>query len=128
MDAAGVKAGMIIGELGAGRGRFTVHLARRVGPKGKILANDIDAEGLAYLRERCKRAGIDNPNPQRRNVTPQLLRHTFAHHYLKHEGEIQTLAYILGHSSVSTTYSAYQLPSQEGIAGEYRKIVQEMEM
>jgi ubiquinone/menaquinone biosynthesis C-methylase UbiE len=60
MDAAGIYPGMIIGEVGAGRGRFTLHLARRVGTKGKILANDIDAEGLAYLRERCKRDGINN--------------------------------------------------------------------
>jgi integrase len=75
-----------------------------------------------------KRAGIKNPNPQRRNITPQLLRHTFAHHYLRHEGEIQRLAYILGHSSVSTTYSAYGRPSQEGIVGEYEGIVQEMEV
>ncbi len=60
MDAAGIKPGMIIGEVGAGRGRFTMHLARRVGTEGKILANDIDADGLAYLRERCQRAGISN--------------------------------------------------------------------
>ena len=60
MDAAGIEPGMIIGEVGAGRGRFTVHLARRVGEEGKILANDIDAEGLAYLRERCLKAGINN--------------------------------------------------------------------
>lgn len=60
MDAAGIKPGMIIGEVGAGRGRFTMFLAKRVGEKGKILANDIDAEGLAYLRERCQRADIIN--------------------------------------------------------------------
>ena len=60
MDAAGIAPGMIIGEVGAGRGRFTMHLARRVGAKGKILANDIDTEGLAYLRDRCKRAGVTN--------------------------------------------------------------------
>ena len=60
MDAAGIKPGMIIGEVGAGQGRFTMHLARRVGAKGKILANDIDEEALAYLRERCQKAGITN--------------------------------------------------------------------
>lgn len=60
MDAAGIKPGMIIGEVGAGRGRFTMHLARRVRTEGKILANDIDAEGLAFLTERCQRAGIHN--------------------------------------------------------------------
>jgi ubiquinone/menaquinone biosynthesis C-methylase UbiE len=60
MDAAGVSEGMVVGEVGAGRGRFTLPLARRVGPTGKILANDIDAEGLAFVRERCSRAGLDN--------------------------------------------------------------------
>lgn len=60
MDAAGIKPGMVIGEVGAGRGRFTMFLAKRVGEKGKILANDIDADGLAYLRERCQKAGINN--------------------------------------------------------------------
>jgi ubiquinone/menaquinone biosynthesis C-methylase UbiE len=60
MDAAGVSEGMVVGEVGAGKGRFTLHLARRVGPTGKILANDIDAEGLEFLRGRCSRAGLDN--------------------------------------------------------------------
>jgi SAM-dependent methyltransferase len=60
MDAAGIKPGMIIGEVGAGRGRFTVHLARRVGEDGKILANDIDADALAYLKDRCQKEGITN--------------------------------------------------------------------
>jgi len=60
MDAAGIKPGMVVGEVGAGSGRFTVHLARRVGPAGKILANDINPKGLDVLRERCRKAGIDN--------------------------------------------------------------------
>jgi SAM-dependent methyltransferase len=60
LDAAGIEPGMIVGEVGAGRGRFTMHLARRVGPNGKILANDIDAEALTYLSERCQTAGIRN--------------------------------------------------------------------
>lgn len=60
MDAAGIKPGMIIGEVGAGRGRFTMHLARRVGKKGMVLANDIDADALDYLRERCRRSRITN--------------------------------------------------------------------
>lgn len=60
LDAAGIKSGMTIGEVGAGHGRFTVHLARRVGNQGKILANDINAESLSYLRERCLREGIKN--------------------------------------------------------------------
>ena len=60
MKAIGVRPGMTIGEIGAGRGRYTVHLARGVGEKGKILANDIDTNALSILRERCKRDNIGN--------------------------------------------------------------------
>jgi ubiquinone/menaquinone biosynthesis C-methylase UbiE len=51
---------MIIGEIGAGRGRYTVHLAGRVGPSGKVYANDIDAKALAYLAGRCRVSRIEN--------------------------------------------------------------------
>jgi len=60
MDAIGVKPGMVIGEVGAGQGRFTVRLAHRVGPTGKVYANDIDEKALAYLNERCEKDGIQN--------------------------------------------------------------------
>ncbi|MFC1725712.1 class I SAM-dependent methyltransferase [candidate division KSB1 bacterium] len=60
MDAIGVKPGMVIGELGVGKGRYTVHLARRVGDEGKIYANDIDEGSLEYLKERCRRNNIRN--------------------------------------------------------------------
>jgi ubiquinone/menaquinone biosynthesis C-methylase UbiE len=60
MDAVGIKPGMVIGEVGAGRGRYTIFLAKRVGDTGKIYANDINASALAYLRERCERDGITN--------------------------------------------------------------------
>jgi precorrin-6B methylase 2 len=60
MAAIGVKAGMVIGEVGAGQGRFTVHLARKVGESGKIYANDIDESSLEHLRDRCKRIGLNN--------------------------------------------------------------------
>lgn len=60
LEAVGVRPGMVIGEVGAGRGRYTVHLARKTGPEGRVYANDIDAGSLAYLRERCQRDGIAN--------------------------------------------------------------------
>lgn len=60
MEAVGIKAGMVIGEVGAGRGRYTVHLASRVGETGKIFANDINARSLSYLRDRCQREGLTN--------------------------------------------------------------------
>jgi len=60
MDSIGVQPGMMVAEVGAGRGRYVVHMAKRVGPEGKIFANDIDEEKLAYLRSRCKRDSIPN--------------------------------------------------------------------
>ncbi len=60
MDLVGIRPGLVIGEVGAGRGRVTVHLAARVGAGGKIYANDIDAAALDYLKARCQRQGIAN--------------------------------------------------------------------
>jgi len=56
----GVKSGMVIGEIGAGRGRYTVLLADWVGTEGKVFANDIDKNALVFLNERCRRNNISN--------------------------------------------------------------------
>lgn len=60
MDAIGVRPGMVIAEVGAGRGRYVVHMARRVGEHGTVYANDIDQNALLYLGFRCMRDSIDN--------------------------------------------------------------------
>lgn len=60
MDAIGLKPGMVVGEVGAGAGRYSVLLAARVGDSGKVYANDIDEEGLALIRERCRKYNIRN--------------------------------------------------------------------
>ena len=60
LKTIGVKPGMTIGEIGAGRGRYTVFLANEIGLNGKVMANDIDESSLAYLRGRCRRLNINN--------------------------------------------------------------------
>jgi len=60
MNAIGVKEGMVIGEFGAGYGRFTLPLAARVGESGRVYANDIEESSLAFLRKRCRKAGLKN--------------------------------------------------------------------
>ncbi|MFC2158295.1 class I SAM-dependent methyltransferase [Acidobacteriota bacterium] len=60
LDTIGVTPGMVIGEIGAGGGRYTVHLARRLGDSGKIYANDINESSLSHLRDRCRRSNIGN--------------------------------------------------------------------
>src|SRR4249920_2903804 len=41
MELAGVKPGMSVADVGAGEGYYTVRLARIVGAKGRVLAEDI---------------------------------------------------------------------------------------
>jgi ubiquinone/menaquinone biosynthesis C-methylase UbiE len=60
MDAIGLEPGMVVGEVGAGRGRYTVRLAKRVGPTGLVYANDMDPDALNYLAQRCRSNGLEN--------------------------------------------------------------------
>jgi len=60
MDAIGVSPGMVVAEIGAGRGRYVVQFAVRVGENGKVYAEDIDAAALQYLEKRCDRWGLKN--------------------------------------------------------------------
>jgi len=60
MDAIGVKPGMKVSEIGAGRGRYVVQLSVRVGAKGRVYAEDIDASSLEHLKQRCQKWGLNN--------------------------------------------------------------------
>lgn len=60
LKTIGIEPGMIIGEVGAGRGRYTVHIASRIGPSGKIYANDIVEDYLKYIEKRCADHGLTN--------------------------------------------------------------------
>jgi len=60
LKSIGIKPGMIVGEVGAGRGRYTVQIASRIGPTGKIYANDIVEDYLKYIEKRCAENGLAN--------------------------------------------------------------------
>lgn len=60
MGLAGVKAGMSVADVGAGEGYYTVRLARGVGPKGRVLAEDIIPEVRDDLSDRIQRERLDN--------------------------------------------------------------------
>jgi ubiquinone/menaquinone biosynthesis C-methylase UbiE len=53
-----VREGMTVLEPGPGMGFFTLELARQVGPRGRVVAVDLQPEMLAGLRRRAERAGL----------------------------------------------------------------------
>lgn len=60
LKTIGIRPGMVIGEVGAGRGRYSVQIASRIGPGGKLYANDIERESLESLCRRCTGLGLGN--------------------------------------------------------------------
>jgi len=56
----GIKPGMVVGEIGAGNGRFAVKVAARVGPAGRVYANDIDPKAIRFMEKRCRKEEINN--------------------------------------------------------------------
>ena len=60
MTLAGIKPGMWVADVGAGEGYYTVRLARVVGLKGRVLAEDIVPEVRDELSDRVQRERLDN--------------------------------------------------------------------
>lgn len=58
LTAPYVRAGMTVLEPGPGMGFFTLELARRVGPSGRVVAVDIQPRMLARLKRRAADAGL----------------------------------------------------------------------
>jgi SAM-dependent methyltransferase len=60
MSFLGIRAGMSVADLGAGAGYYTVRLARRVGPTGRVLAEDVVPAFLWKLKQRLEREHLQN--------------------------------------------------------------------
>jgi ubiquinone/menaquinone biosynthesis C-methylase UbiE len=58
--ALGLDQGMIVADIGAGPGFFTLPAAMKVGPTGKVYALDIVPEMLERLRERATAEALTN--------------------------------------------------------------------
>jgi predicted methyltransferase len=60
MDALAIADGSRVADIGAGAGWFTIRLARRVGPNGKVYSQDIQRQMLEAIRRRVTREGLTN--------------------------------------------------------------------
>lgn len=60
LDALHIQLGNTVADIGAGTGYFSLRLAKRVGPQGRILATDIQPQMLAMLKDNMRAAGLGN--------------------------------------------------------------------
>jgi tRNA A58 N-methylase Trm61 len=58
LNALGIRPGMVVADVGAGTGYMSLRLAKRVGPSGRVYANDLQPEMLRRLRENAAKAGL----------------------------------------------------------------------
>ena len=104
LKALPLAPGMTVVDLGAGSGYFTFPMAKRVGPKGKVLAVDIQKEMLDLIRKGMKNKGISNIEPIMGTISdPKLpegkvdlilmvdVYHEFSHPYEMVEAMVKSL-------------------------------------
>ena len=60
LDALNLKPGMVVGDVGAGTGYMSLKMAKRVGPTGKVYAEDVQPEMLHRLKQNALAAKLSN--------------------------------------------------------------------
>ncbi len=60
LDVLKIPKGASVADIGAGSGYITVRLAARVGPTGRVFANDVQPQMLTILARRLSNARITN--------------------------------------------------------------------
>jgi ubiquinone/menaquinone biosynthesis C-methylase UbiE len=96
--------GMVVADVGAGSGYYTFPIAEKVGPKGKVLAVDIQPEMLDLIKKRSAARKLTNVVPILGTVTdPKLpagevdlillvdVYHEFDHPYEMTEAMVKSL-------------------------------------
>lgn len=63
VSALDLKPGQVVADIGAGSGIISLMMAEKVGPKGTVLAVDIQQEMLDALAVHCKQNNVTNIEP-----------------------------------------------------------------
>ena len=63
IEALNLKTGQAVADIGAGTGYMSVRMAKRVGPSGRVYAEDVQPEMIELLRKRLARERITNVTP-----------------------------------------------------------------
>ena len=89
LDRLGVKPGMVVADVGAGTGYFSVRLAHAVGPEGRVLAVDVEPNLVDYMKDRAAKERLpqmvpvlvppDDPKLPPRGVDLVLIVDTWHH-------------------------------------------------
>lgn len=59
----GVTEGMTVADVGAGTGYFVRHLVHATGPRGTVIATDVEPDMIRYLGQRAGHEGWKNIHP-----------------------------------------------------------------
>jgi ubiquinone/menaquinone biosynthesis C-methylase UbiE len=60
MDALAIAEGSVVADLGAGSGWFTIRIAHRVRPNGKVYAEDIQPQMVEVIKRRRARENLES--------------------------------------------------------------------
>ena len=85
MRAAGVRNGMTVADIGAGEGYYTIRLSSRVGPDGRVLAEDIvpayhDALATRVLHDKLDNVSVVLGRPDDPGLPPGSFDRVFMVH------------------------------------------------
>jgi len=60
LSALGIGAGMSVADVGAGEGRFTMDLAHKVGPTGRVFATEVEEADLEKIQAKVSAEDLAN--------------------------------------------------------------------
>ena len=73
LDALNLKPGMTVADVGAGTGYMSLKMAKRVGPSGKVYAEDVQPEMLQRVRANAQKAKVSNVETVQGSFTDPML-------------------------------------------------------